>query len=63
MVFQRFNLCPHLTALDNVMDASVGVSKRDKSAARDQATALLERVGLGDKAKHYPAELSVGQPR
>ena len=61
MVFQRFNLFPHLTALDNVMEAPVGVSKRDKSTAREQATGLLERVGLGDKAKAYPAELSGGQ--
>ncbi|MEX1210765.1 MAG: amino acid ABC transporter ATP-binding protein [Candidatus Nanopelagicales bacterium] len=61
MVFQRFNLFPHLTALDNVVEAPVGVSKIDKMKAREQATVLLERVGLGDKAKAYPAELSGGQ--
>ncbi len=61
MVFQRFNLFPHLTALDNVVEAPVGVSKIDKTKAREQATVLLERVGLGDKAKAYPAELSGGQ--
>jgi polar amino acid transport system ATP-binding protein len=61
MVFQRFNLFPHLTALDNVMEAPVGVSKRDKATAREHAKALLEAVGLSDKAKAYPAELSGGQ--
>ncbi|KOG55630.1 arginine ABC transporter ATP-binding protein [Streptomyces virginiae] len=61
MVFQRFNLFPHMTALDNVMEAPVNVCKTDKSQARDEAGRLLERVGLGDRAGHYPAQLSGGQ--
>ncbi|WP_079408137.1 amino acid ABC transporter ATP-binding protein [Streptomyces sp. 3211] len=61
MVFQRFNLFPHMTALDNVMEAPVNVCKTDKSQARDEARRLLERVGLGDRAGHYPAQLSGGQ--
>ena len=61
MVFQRFNLFPHMTALENVMEAPVQVLKRSKKAARAQALELLERVGLADRADHYPAELSGGQ--
>ncbi|MFI8338851.1 amino acid ABC transporter ATP-binding protein [Streptomyces sp. NPDC085639] len=61
MVFQRFHLFPHMTALDNVMEAPVNVCKTDKSQARDEARHLLERVGLGDRAGHYPAQLSGGQ--
>ena len=61
MVFQRFNLFPHMTALENVMEAPVQVLKRSKSQARAQALELLDRVGLADRADHYPAELSGGQ--
>ena len=61
MVFQRFNLFPHMTALENVMEAPVQVLKRSKKEARLQALELLDRVGLADRADHYPAELSGGQ--
>ena len=61
MVFQRFNLFPHLTALENVMGAPVFVKGRKKDEAREQALALLDRVGLSDKADHYPVQLSGGQ--
>ena len=61
MVFQRFNLFPHMTALENVMEAPVQVLKRSKKEARVQALELLDRVGLADRADHYPAELSGGQ--
>ena len=61
MVFQRFNLFPHLTALENVMGAPVFVKGRKKDDAREQALALLDRVGLSDKADHYPVQLSGGQ--
>jgi polar amino acid transport system ATP-binding protein len=61
MVFQRFNLFPHMTALGNVIEAPIrvkGVSKRD---ARKHGRELLERVGLSDKIDEYPARLSGGQ--
>jgi polar amino acid transport system ATP-binding protein len=61
MVFQRFNLFPHMTACENVMEAPVQVKGLGKSAARERALALLDRVGLADKAKAYPRELSGGQ--
>lgn len=61
MVFQKFNLFPHLTALDNVMIAPMGVLGLPKQAARILAIELLERVGLSDKANVYPAQLSGGQ--
>jgi polar amino acid transport system ATP-binding protein len=61
MVFQRFNLFPHMTALQNVMEGPVKVQKKEKSAARDQAEQLLNRVGLSDKPNAYPAQLSGGQ--
>jgi polar amino acid transport system ATP-binding protein len=61
MVFQRFNLFPHLTALENVMEAPVQVRGESKSAARERALQLLDRVGLADRAGNYPAQLSGGQ--
>ncbi|MEV5971491.1 amino acid ABC transporter ATP-binding protein [Streptomyces sp. NPDC051921] len=61
MVFQRFNLFPHMTALDNVMEAPVKVCGVNKTRAKADAQDLLERVGLGDRAGHYPAQLSGGQ--
>jgi polar amino acid transport system ATP-binding protein len=61
MVFQRFNLFPHMTALENVMEAPIQVRREPKSEVRQRALELLERVGLGDKAKSYPAQLSGGQ--
>ncbi|MFE0550840.1 amino acid ABC transporter ATP-binding protein [Streptomyces pilosus] len=61
MVFQRFNLFPHMTALENVMEAPVRVAGTTKAQAREEARHLLERVGLDDRAGHYPAQLSGGQ--
>ncbi|MEU5946663.1 amino acid ABC transporter ATP-binding protein [Micromonospora sp. NPDC047465] len=61
MVFQRFNLFPHMTALQNVAEAPVLLGRAKKAAARDRAAALLERVGLGDKLGNYPGQLSGGQ--
>ena len=61
MVFQRFNLFPHMTALQNVAEAPVTVQKRRRAEADAQARELLERVGLADKAHAYPAQLSGGQ--
>ncbi|MBB5867428.1 polar amino acid transport system ATP-binding protein [Allocatelliglobosispora scoriae] len=61
MVFQRFNLFPHLTALANVMEAPVRVLGEAKASARDRAQALLDRVGLGDRGSAYPSMLSGGQ--
>jgi polar amino acid transport system ATP-binding protein len=61
MVFQRFNLFPHMTALGNVSEGPVQVLKMKPVAAREAAMALLERVGLAHKANAYPAELSGGQ--
>ena len=61
MVFQRFNLFPHMTALGNVMEAPVKVGKVGKKQARERAMSLLERVGLADKPAAYPAQLSGGQ--
>jgi len=61
MVFQRFNLFPHMTALENVIEAPTRVKgeNRDKAVAR--ALKLLDRVGLGDKVRAYPNQLSGGQ--
>ncbi|OJV80230.1 MAG: ectoine/hydroxyectoine ABC transporter ATP-binding protein EhuA [Cellulomonas sp. 73-92] len=61
MVFQRFNLFPHMTALGNVIEAQVQVLRRSKDEARERAVFQLERVGLGDRMDHYPAQLSGGQ--
>jgi polar amino acid transport system ATP-binding protein len=61
MVFQKFNLFPHLTALENVIEAPVGVKKISKAAATEKAMELLKSVGLSDKAGHYPSQLSGGQ--
>jgi polar amino acid transport system ATP-binding protein len=61
MVFQRFNLFPHMTALDNVMEAPCRVKRQSKSQVREVARQLLERVGLGDKVDVYPGQLSGGQ--
>jgi glutamate transport system ATP-binding protein len=61
MVFQSFNLFAHMTVLDNVTLGPTRVLHLDKAAARERARALLERVGIGDKAEQYPAELSGGQ--
>ncbi|KUN82207.1 ectoine/hydroxyectoine ABC transporter ATP-binding protein EhuA [Streptomyces bungoensis] len=61
MVFQRFNLFPHMTALENVIEAPTKVAGVSRSEARDQARHLLQQVGLGDRAGHYPAQLSGGQ--
>jgi polar amino acid transport system ATP-binding protein len=61
MVFQRFNLFPHLTALENVIEAPVGVKREPKRQALEEARAMLARVGLSDKAGVYPNQLSGGQ--
>jgi polar amino acid transport system ATP-binding protein len=61
MVFQRFNLFPHMTALGNIMEAPVGVRGEAKAVVRERAEKLLDRVGLREKAHAYPAQLSGGQ--
>jgi len=61
MVFQRFNLFAHMTALGNVIEAPTQVKRESKREAADRARELLDRVGLGDKADAYPAQLSGGQ--
>lgn len=61
MVFQRFNLFPHMTALENVMEAPIHVRKIAKDEAKAKALQLLKRVGLEDRVDHYPAQLSGGQ--
>ncbi len=61
MVFQQFNLFPHLSVLDNIMLAPLRVQGREADEVRQQALALLERVGLGDRGASYPAQLSGGQ--
>ncbi|MDM7831670.1 amino acid ABC transporter ATP-binding protein [Cellulomonas edaphi] len=60
-VFQSFNLFPHLTALENVVEAPVSAQGRPRSEVEPEARALLERVGLGDKADARPRQLSGGQ--
>ena len=61
VVFQAYNLFPHLSVLDNVVLAPVRVHGRARSEAREEALALLERIGLADKAGEYPDRLSGGQ--
>ena len=61
MVFQKFNLFPHLNALENVMSGLTTVQGVDKSKASDIAADMLKRVGLGDRTKFFPSELSGGQ--
>jgi len=61
MVFQRFNLFPHMTALDNVIEAPMRVKRESRAVAAERARTLLERVGLADKVGVYPNQLSGGQ--
>ncbi len=61
MVFQRFNLFPHMTALQNVIEAPIGVAGVSSDDAKKLGLELLAQVGLADKADHYPAQLSGGQ--
>ena len=61
MVFQQFNLFPHLTILDNLTLAPIMLKKLPKAEAEEKAMALLDRVGLADRAKDYPNQLSGGQ--
>ena len=61
MVFQQFNLFEHMSALDNIIEAPCGVLRVSRKEATDKAMALLERVGLANKADRYPRELSGGQ--
>lgn len=61
MVFQSFNLFPHMTALGNVIEAQVTVQKKRKIEAEERARLLLDKVGLSDRADYYPHKLSGGQ--
>jgi ABC-type histidine transport system ATPase subunit len=61
MVFQGFNLWSHMTVLENVMEGPLHVLKRNKQSVRDEAIALLEKVGIAEKLSSYPSELSGGQ--
>ncbi len=61
MVFQSFNLFPHMSTLANVIEAPVGVLRRSRDEVRTEALSLLARVGLGDKANTFPRQLSGGQ--
>ncbi|SES98213.1 amino acid ABC transporter ATP-binding protein, PAAT family [Oceanobacillus limi] len=61
MVFQHFNLFPHMTILENCMTAPIHVQKEDKASAKKRSIEMLEKVGLGDKLDNYPSQLSGGQ--
>ena len=61
MVFQRFNLFPHMTALENIIEAPIRVKGLPKARAVERGNELLARVGLAEKGDHYPAQLSGGQ--
>lgn len=61
MVFQHFNLFPHMTILENCMTAPIHVKKEDKNEVKQRSIEMLERVGLGDKINNYPNQLSGGQ--
>ena len=61
MVFQRFNLFPHMTALENIVEGPVQVKRQSPAEARAAALTLLDKVGLADKAQQYPSQLSGGQ--
>ena len=61
MVFQNFNLFPHLTALENIVEAPLALKRLNRADARELALGLLEKVGLADKAHAYPRQLSGGQ--
>jgi polar amino acid transport system ATP-binding protein len=61
MVFQSFNLFPHKTALENVIEAPIVVKRKKKAEAITEATALLKKVGLAERAHYYPKQLSGGQ--
>jgi polar amino acid transport system ATP-binding protein len=61
MVFQRFNLFPHMTALENVIEAPIRVKRLSRNLAVERARSLLDRVGLGEKTHVYPNQLSGGQ--
>jgi polar amino acid transport system ATP-binding protein len=61
MVFQSFNLFPHMTALENIIEAPIHVKKESRATAEARARRLLERVGLADKVDAYPKQLSGGQ--
>jgi len=61
MVFQRFNLFPHMTALENVIEAPIRVKKESRAVAAARARKLLDRVGLSEKMNAYPNQLSGGQ--
>ena len=61
MVFQNFNLFPHLTALENITEAPVGLKRMTRAEAKERAKVLLARVGLADYADRYPRQLSGGQ--
>ncbi|GAA4518004.1 amino acid ABC transporter ATP-binding protein [Actinoallomurus oryzae] len=61
MVFQQFNLFPHLTVLQNIVEAPTGVRREPSARAREHASELLRRVGLEEKAGAYPRQLSGGQ--